>query len=286
MSITKGMFTSTTDLWETPQAFFDQLNAEFCFSLDACALPWNAKCEGYYTPEQDGLSQIWTGVVWCNPPYGRKIGKWVEKAVASVSEGATVVMLLPARTDTQWFHRYIYHQAEIRFVPGRLKFGGAKWNAPFPCMVVIFRPGGKNRDDAGGDGVSLKDLIADVNVNEICEHIETETLSEWVNAWQEAALSALRPVSREQVEKVWRGKWEKHHKHRGGFRRVKGIDDMGEQHEVEIDERCEYDDLYCSECGKQSPDNFLNFCAYCGASMTDEAVEMVMERLEALNGDR
>lgn len=100
----------------------------------------------------------------------------------------------------------------------------------------------------------------------------------------EIALSALRPVSREQVEKVWRGKWEKHHKHRGGFRRVKGIDDMGEQHEVEIDERCEYDDLYCSECGKQSPDNFLNFCAYCGASMTDEAVEMVMERLEALNG--
>ena len=112
--------------------------------------------------------------------------------------------------------------------------------------------------------MSLKDLIADVNVNEICEHIETETLSEWVNAWQETAISALRPVSREQVEKVWRGKWEKHHKHRGGFRRVKGIDDMGEQHEVEIDERCEYDDLYCSECGKQSPDNFLNFCAYCG----------------------
>lgn len=141
MNKTKGMFTSTTDLWETPQAFFDQLNAEFCFSLDACALPWNAKCERYYTPEQDGLSQPWTGVVWCNPPYGRKIGKWVEKAVASVSEGATVVMLLPARTDTQWFHRYIYHQAEIRFVPGRLKFGGAKWNAPFPCMVVIFRPG-------------------------------------------------------------------------------------------------------------------------------------------------
>ena len=99
-----------------------------------------------------------------------------------------------------------------------------------------------------------------------------------------AVKKALRPVSREQVEKVWRGKWEKHHKHRGGFRRVKGIDDMGEQHEVEIDERCEYDDLYCSECGKQSPDNFLNFCAYCGASMTDEAVEMVMERLEALNG--
>lgn len=123
-----------------------------------------------------------------------------------------------------------------------------------------------------------------------------KTIQRWTPDWDDRedglsywdaidmALSALRPVSREQVEKVWRGKWEKHHKHRGGFRRVKGIDDMGEQHEVEIDERCEYDDLYCSECGKQSPDNFLNFCAYCGASMTDEAVEMVMERLEALNG--
>ena len=96
------------------------------------------------------------------------------------------------------------------------------------------------------------------------------------------ALSALRPVSRERVEKAWKGEWIKRHKHRGGFRRVKGIDDMGEQHEVTIDERCEYDDLYCSKCGKQSPDNFLNFCGYCGAPMTDEAVDMVMERMEAL----
>ena len=96
------------------------------------------------------------------------------------------------------------------------------------------------------------------------------------------ALSALRPVSREQVEKVWRGEWVKRHKHRGGFRRVKGFDDMGEQHEVTIDERCEYDDLYCSKCGKQSPDNFLNFCGYCGDPMTDEAVQMVMERLEEM----
>lgn len=90
MSIPKGMFTSTTDLWETPQAFFDQLNTEFCFTLDACALPWNAKCESYYTPEQDGLSQPWTGVVWCNPPYGRQIGKWVEKAAASAADGAAL----------------------------------------------------------------------------------------------------------------------------------------------------------------------------------------------------
>ena len=98
------------------------------------------------------------------------------------------------------------------------------------------------------------------------------------------AISALRPVSRERVEKAWKGEWIKRHKHRGGFRRVKGIDDMGEQHEVTIDERCEYDDLYCSKCGKQSPDNFLNFCGYCGAPMTDEAVQMVMERMEALYG--
>lgn len=95
-------------------------------------------------------------------------------------------------------------------------------------------------------------------------------------------LSALRPVSREQVQKVWRGEWVKRHKHRGGFRRVKGIDDMGEQHEVTIDERCEYDDLYCPKCGRQSPDNFLNFCGYCGEAFTTAAVDMVMERWEAL----
>ena len=95
------------------------------------------------------------------------------------------------------------------------------------------------------------------------------------------ALSALRPVSREQVEQM-RGEWVAKHRHRGGFRRATGVDDMGEQRTITIDERCEYDDRYCSKCGKQSPDNFLNFCGYCGAPMTDEAVDMVMERLEAL----
>ena len=96
------------------------------------------------------------------------------------------------------------------------------------------------------------------------------------------AILALRPVSRERVEKVWRGEWVRRNRHRGGFRRVKGVDDMGEQHEVTIDERCEYGDLYCPKCGKQSPDNFLNFCGYCGEAFTDEAVEMVMERLEEM----
>ena len=95
------------------------------------------------------------------------------------------------------------------------------------------------------------------------------------------ARKALRPITREQVEKM-RGEWVAKHRHRGGFRRATGVDDMGEQRTITIDERCEYDDRYCSKCGKQSPDNFLNFCGYCGAPMTDEAVEMVMGRLEAL----
>lgn len=103
---------------------------------------------------------------------------------------------------------------------------------------------------------------------------------------EKVKIKALRPVSRQQVEKVWKGEWVKRHKHRGGFRRVTGMDDMGEQHTITIDERCEYDDLYCSKCGKQSPDNFLNFCGYCGAPMTDEAVDMEIKRLEALYGKR
>ena len=133
------MFSSQTDLWETPQDLFDKVNAEFGFTLDVCALPENAKCEKFYSPAEDGLSQSWTGVCWCNPPYGRQIGKWVRKAFFSSAEGATVVMLLPARTDTKWFHDYILHRAEVRFLKGRLKFGGGINSAPFPSMLVVFR---------------------------------------------------------------------------------------------------------------------------------------------------
>ena len=124
---------------ELPEPFFDELNQEFGFTLDACAVPDNAKCERYYTPEQDGLSQPWDGVVWCNPPYGREVGKWVRRGLMASENGATVVMLLPARTDTKWFHDYIYGRAEIRFIRGRLKFGGGN-SAPFPSMVVVFSP--------------------------------------------------------------------------------------------------------------------------------------------------
>ena len=134
------MFSSKTDLWGTPQDLFDKLDAEFHFDLDVCAMPENAKCERYYTPEQDGLAQEWTGTCWCNPPYGRQIGKWVKKAYEC---GTTVVMLVPARTDTKWFHDYIYGKAEVRFLQGRLHFvsagGAAMDRAPFPSMVVVFR---------------------------------------------------------------------------------------------------------------------------------------------------
>ena len=139
---TELMFSSKTDLWETPQDLFDKLNNEFHFTLDVCATPENAKCEEFYTKEQDGLKQPWKGTVWCNPPYGRQIGEWVRRAFLASVSGSTVVMLLPARTDTKWFHDYIYRRnnVEIRFIRGRLKFGGNKNSAPFPSMVVVFMP--------------------------------------------------------------------------------------------------------------------------------------------------
>lgn len=95
---TEAMFSSKTDLWATPKDFFDQLDAEFNFTLDACALPENAKCKAYYTPEQDGLAQPWEGVVWCNPPYGRQIGQWVKKAHdAAARGGSSLCCFLPAQ---------------------------------------------------------------------------------------------------------------------------------------------------------------------------------------------
>ena len=136
---TEVMFSSKTDDWATPQDFFDELDKEFHFDLDAAADDSNHKCASYYTKEQDGLSQKWGGGhVYCNPPYGREIGKWVEKAYRESCHGSLVVMLLPARTDTKWFHDYILGKAEIRFIRGRLKFGNGKNSAPFPSMVVVY----------------------------------------------------------------------------------------------------------------------------------------------------
>jgi len=129
-------FSSKSEEWATPQDFFEQIDKEFHFNLDACATAENAKCDKYYTKEQDGLSQEWNGIVWCNPPYGRSIGMWVKKAYESKT---TVVLLVPARTDTKWFHDYVLGKAEVRFVKGRLKFGGCKNSAPFPSMLVVYR---------------------------------------------------------------------------------------------------------------------------------------------------
>ena len=134
------MFSSNTDQWATPQEFFDRLNRVFRFETDVCALPENAKCARFFSPEMDGLKQDWQGVCWMNPPYGREIGKWVEKAFRSAKEnGATVVCLLPARVDTRWWHDFCAH-GEFLFVKGRLKFGTAKNSAPFLSAVVVFRP--------------------------------------------------------------------------------------------------------------------------------------------------
>ena len=135
---TDVMFSSKTEMWATPQDFFDKLNDEFRFTLDAAAIQENAKCDRFFTPEDDGLSQMWDGVVWCNPPYCRQTGKWVKKAYEESKKGATVVMLLPCRPDVSWFHDYILGKAEIRFIRGRLKFGGSSNSAPFPSMVVVF----------------------------------------------------------------------------------------------------------------------------------------------------
>lgn len=140
---TEVMFSSKSDQWATPQYFYDELNKEFGFTLDPCADETNHKCEFYYTKEQDGLKQIWDcEFVFCNPPYGREIGSWVKKCYEEVNvlkRCSLAVMLIPARTDTKWFHEYIYGKAEIRFIKGRLKFGGSKNSAPFPSMVVIFK---------------------------------------------------------------------------------------------------------------------------------------------------
>ena len=135
------MFSSKDETWTTPQDFFNELNSEFNFTLDPCCLPNTAKCKKYYTPKENGLIQDWSNEsVFVNPPYGREIYDWVKKcSEESKKENTKVVMLIPARTDTKYFHDFIYHKAsEIRFLKGRLKFGDSKNSAPFPSMVVVF----------------------------------------------------------------------------------------------------------------------------------------------------
>lgn len=136
----KVHFSSKTDLWATPQEFFDKYNAVFNFKTDVCATKENAKCSTFFTEEQDGLKQEWKGSCWMNPPYGRTIKQWMKKAYESSQHGATVVCLVPARTDTAWWHDYAM-KGKIEFIRGRLKFGGHSNSAPFPSAVVIFSRG-------------------------------------------------------------------------------------------------------------------------------------------------
>jgi phage N-6-adenine-methyltransferase len=140
-------FSSATCEWSTPPALFAELDREHHFTLDVCATSENAKCERFFTRQENGLAQPWTGRVWCNPPYGRFIGRWVRKAFQSVQSGEAeiVVCLLPARPGSSWFQDYAL-LGEVRFLRGRLRFGGAKNSAPFPSAVVVFRDA-QNRNE-------------------------------------------------------------------------------------------------------------------------------------------
>ncbi len=134
------MFSSKDMTWETPIELFNKLNDEFNFTLDVCALKETAKCDKFFTPEIDGLKQDWSNnVCWMNPPYGRQIQLWLEKAYnESLKDSTTVVCLIPSRTDTKYWHNYCMNASEIRFIKGRLKFGNSKNSAPFPSAIIIF----------------------------------------------------------------------------------------------------------------------------------------------------
>jgi phage N-6-adenine-methyltransferase len=140
--MTAGRLSSLSCEWATPDALFHELDDEFHFALDVCATAENTKCPAFFGADEawSALVKPWQGICWCNPPYGRGIGQWIQKAYESAQAGATVVMLIPSRTDTRWWHDYVMKASEIRFIRGRLKFGDAKWNAPFPSAVVVFRP--------------------------------------------------------------------------------------------------------------------------------------------------
>ena len=141
--------TSNDDTWTTPRDFFDKYNREFNFTLDAAALASSTLVpDNWYGPDhtdqsrRDAFTRDWAkdsaGSIWLNPPYGRTIKDWVRKANTVANGGGTVVCLVPSRTDTSWWHDYCIHH-EVRFIRGRLKFGGQKNSAPFPSALVIMR---------------------------------------------------------------------------------------------------------------------------------------------------
>lgn len=139
-------FSSQTHTWQTPPDLFDALNREFRFTLDAAASEENALAPTYFTEEDDALSKTWTGTVFCNPPYGPGIGKWVKKCYEEAAKGVIVVALIPARTDTDWWHRYVMWASEVRLIRGRLRFSGSPINAPFPSCIVVFGAGDRRAE--------------------------------------------------------------------------------------------------------------------------------------------
>jgi len=147
MTISSALYSNRTDEWPTPQSLFNELNAEFKFTLDPCASANNAKCREFFTKVDDGLKQDWSNPrVFCNPPYGKTMREWARKCYEASQLGALVVLLAHSRTDTRWFHDWVYGKAhEIRFVRGRLKFGDGRQSAPFPSMVAVFLPRSERR---------------------------------------------------------------------------------------------------------------------------------------------
>jgi len=149
----KVMFSSKDMSWETPQKLFDKLNEEFSFDLDPCASTDNAKCKNFFTEDDDGLAQEWgpNKSIFVNPPYGKAIKSWVKKAYdESRKEKTTVVMLIPSRTDTSYWHEYCMKAAEIYFIKGRIKFSDSSMSAPFPSAVVVFRDHWKQQNPLMG----------------------------------------------------------------------------------------------------------------------------------------
>lgn len=156
MTITnfKTLFSSKETEWETPKELFDKLNKEFNFTLDFCASKENYKCNKYYSKDDDALKQNPINeIIFCNPPYGKQIKLFVKK-LYELSKNNTIVLLIPARTDTMYFHEYIYNKAELRFIKGRLKFGGKQngsGSAPFPSMLVIYHNNKEASKNSKGD---------------------------------------------------------------------------------------------------------------------------------------
>lgn len=133
------MFSSDSAEWETPEWLFKYLDNIYNFELDVCANEKNTKCKNFYTIKDNCLEKKWVGNCFMNPPYGRKIIDFVRKAYIE-SWSNNVVCLLPARTDTKWFHEYCIKAESIWFLKGRLKFSNCKNSAPFPSCIIKFSP--------------------------------------------------------------------------------------------------------------------------------------------------